>query len=259
MPEELAVRLAPDTESEEGEGTAAAHTGGANTAADCLSSGKRHAEGEAGDDGASHSQSGCGAGACAGTASCGSARGGEEQHSTGSYHAGKRLRADASSSANTAELMAAAALEPLTAAELVGNSHGPGADSPPLCSRMVPVALPPSAAAATPAQLAPPVPALGSAASRNRGRPAGAPRLRPLPPPPPVLAAPPVVAVAHPPSKPVTRQKNQAHHHTSSAPGERKGVFVYGLACRAHRSGVPAEGPRPLPAASSTGSLPASP
>lgn len=97
----------------------------------------------------------------------------------------------------------------------------------PACSRMVPVPVPqpepePAQPAAAPSsavpKFAPPVPPVGSAAARNRGRPAGAPRLKPLPPPPP---PPPPAPVAHLPSKPVTRQRNMSHPFAaSSAPCE---------------------------------------
>lgn len=214
MPDELAAHLAPDSESE---GCAEPS---ALPAGDALSSGKRRAE-DAGEEGASHSQSLSG---CGGTVSSGE---GEDQCSAGS-RAAKRARADAADAAVAAAVGALALeLDPaMLPHELRASTVGlvaavsSGAAG---CSRMVPVPLPPPAPvepaqpAAQPCtavpKFAPPVPFVGSAAARNRGRPAGAPRLKPLPPPPP--PAPPA-PVAHPPSKPVTRQRNMSHPFAAS-------------------------------------------
>lgn len=216
VPEELigagagAVPLGPDTESE-GEG--------AGAVADCLSSGNKRCRDEAAlaEDGEA-SQSGCGGG---GTASSGG---------TAEAAALKRLRTDACSSASLAAAFSAAVPLPVVAVAAGALQPSPAAVAAAaaevaaaVCPRMVPVSVP------TPMpvpQFAPPVPlplpSAGAAISRNRGRPAGAPRLRPLPrvetPPAPPLAGP----VAHTPSKPVTRQKQQ-HSPATVATGERTG------------------------------------
>lgn len=252
VPEELAGPLAPDTESE-GEGT---RRGTAADAADCLSSGKRRADADLEDCGASHSQSGH----CGGTASTGSAslaaaleaaaEGDEQQQQerereqADGSHAAKRLRTEASSSAGLVPQLQPVPVPVEAAFPLLAGAAALLDSSPPLpdlvcsapaagssssmvqavcsplgCPGMVPVALPlPSAVP----QFAPPVPALGAGISRNRGRPAGAPRLRPLPPTPAPSPLPPAAAAAagpatasDTPNKPVTRQKN--HVHDSSA------------------------------------------
>ncbi|KAL4418650.1 hypothetical protein ABPG77_011400 [Micractinium sp. CCAP 211/92] len=200
VPEELTSALAPDSESE-GEGGAA--SGSAAASADCLSSGKRQREAEAlAGGGASPSASGCGADA-AGSASSGGAA-----HAAAA--AVKRLRTDASSPSSFAGYgpvaLAAGTPQPSPAALAVAAAEVAAA----VCPRMVPVEVPTPVAVPP---LAPPVPlpspSMGAAFFRNRGRPAGAPRLRPLPrveaPPPP-----PPAPVAHTPSKPVTRQKNHS-------------------------------------------------
>ncbi|EFN54181.1 expressed protein [Chlorella variabilis] len=232
VPEELEEEAeaegvpAPDTESE-GEG------GRPAAAAGCLSSGKRCAEAEA-DDGASHSQSG-------GAASSSSPGAAVEQPRPAGPAAKRRRGGEVGSPAGglAAALpdlaaAAAAALEPPPAMPVPELADGLGPPSlaaaaaaamelslhPLLC--MVPVALPPPPPGALDMpQFAPPVPPMPApslgAYLRNLGRPAGAPRLRPLPtaPPPTPAEAKPVAAAAAAatPSKPVTRQK---HTHTPS-------------------------------------------
>jgi hypothetical protein len=199
LAEATASPLAPETDSEGGEGAAAA---------DCLSSGKRRADTEAdaeaeADDGASHSQSGMRASSGSPTAAAAAAAGEQEQQSGGSSHAAKRLRSIAVPSIPA--LAAAAAELTLSAPDLAADSSSRGLQAAdgfvPVCAGMVPVSVP---------QFAPPVPPLPgcSAASRNRGRPAGAPRLRAIartaaPEP----AAAPVAAATITPYKPVTRQQ----------------------------------------------------
>lgn len=230
VPEELTSALTPDSESE-GEGGAA--SGSAAAAADCLSSGKRQREAEAlAAGGASPSASGCGADA-AGSASSGGAA-----HAAAA--AVKRLRTDASSPTSFAGYapvaLAAGTPQPSPAALAVAAAEVAAA----VCPRMVPVEVPTPVAVPP---LAPPVPlpspSMGAAFFRNRGRPAGAPRLRPLPrveaPPPP-----PSAPVAHTPSKPVTRQKN--HSPATGVAGEPEGASAQGL----HQ---PTAGPHVLTAA----------
>lgn len=190
-------------------------------AADCLSSGHKRArpEGQESDDGASHSQSGCGGS----TSSSSPAEVSQQQRQQRQHHAAavaaataavKRMRTEASSPATLAAFPLAAVtgavLNPSPAAVAIAVAEAAAA----ACPRMVPVDVQPPLHLL---DLEPPVPlphpSLGSAVARNRGRPAGAPRLRPLPrietPPPP-----PPVPVAHTPSKPVTRQKQ---HNTPVA------------------------------------------
>lgn len=187
VPDELAGSLAPG--SELGDDAGACASGGG---ADCLSSGKRRAEAEA-DDGASHSQSG--AGGCASSDGCAEA-------------VAKRVRTDACSSFSGVAAITAAAFQPSPAA--MAAAAAAEAASGACAATMVPVEVPPPRCLAVP-QFAPPVPPLGSAMARNRGRPAGAPRLRPLqpalalPPPPP-----PAAPLAPTPTKPVTRQKQHS-------------------------------------------------
>lgn len=223
VPEELAAALAPGSESE-GEGGAPCAS--AATAADCLSSGKRQREGQA-DGGASPSASGCGADG-GGSASSGSGE--------GATAAIKRLRTDASSPSSFGGFgpvaLTAGTLQPSPAAVAAAAADLAAA----VCPRMVPVAVPTPVAVP---QFAPPVPlpspSMGAAFFRNRGRPAGAPRLRPLPrveaPPPP----PPAPPVAHTPSKPVTRQKN--HSPTTGAAGASRVRCSVGARAAPSRAG----------------------
>lgn len=216
VPDELAAHLIPDDESEGCTEQAACAAG------DALSSGKRRAE-EGCEEGATHSQSLSG---CGGTASSGAPGEGEDQCSAGS-RAAKRARGDASNDAVVAAVgalalgMNPAMMPPELRASAV--SLAVAVHEGPACSRMVPVPVPqpepePAQPAAAPSsavpKFAPPVPPVGSAAARNRGRPAGAPRLKPLPPPPP---PPPPAPVAHLPSKPVTRQRNMSHPFAASS------------------------------------------
>lgn len=226
LAEATASPLAPETDSEGGEGAAAA---------DCLSSGKRRADTEAdadaeADDGASHSQSGMRASSGSPAAAAAAAAGEEEQQSGGSSHAAKRPRSIAVPSIPA--LAAAAAELTLSAPALPADSSSRGLQAAdgfvPVCAGMIPVSVP---------QFAPPVPPLPgcSAASRNRGRPAGAPRLRAIArtaaPEPTAAPAAAATAVTITPNKPVTRQQprtpDSAAATVAPRPSGRKAVLQW--------------------------------
>jgi hypothetical protein len=234
LAEATASPLAPETDSEGGEGAAAA---------DCLSSGKRRADTEAdadaeADDGASHSQSGMRASSGSPAAAAAAAAGEEEQQSGGSSHAAKRPRSIAVPSIPAPA--AAAAELTLSAPALPADSSSRGLQAAdgfvPVCAGMIPVSVP---------QFAPPVPPLPgcSAASRNRGRPAGAPRLRAIArtaaPEPTAAPAAAAAAVTITPNKPVTRQQPRTPDSAAATgecqhmPGCMPGCWLLCLHCTA--------------------------
>ncbi|KAI3435863.1 hypothetical protein D9Q98_001921 [Chlorella vulgaris] len=221
--------LAPDTESE-GEGARPAAT-----AADCLSSGKRCADTRGEDDGASHSQ--CGAGA-ASSGSMGAAVDQQQQQQQQQQQPAKRLRVDASSQGMAVgglqmpplplplpidldscsplqQLLLPPMPQPLPPSTSLSPLMHPAPAMVPVESQL-PARCVYASGSMPPFAPSVPPPNLG-AFMRNLGRPAGAPRLRPLPlAPPPPPPPPPAPLTTHTPSKPVTRQK-QVHTPAGAA------------------------------------------